>query len=707
MKVDHSSQVFNLFNTNGRRNDVINAYKIYTNILEEVYDELGTNVWGSYPNELTQFRFYELAIQNSPEVFKKHSIYDRFIKSIEDEEIREAFEERNIEFLEKSSKLSYKDLDNGIEDRARHYTSNLVKIGLVDEHRQISPVGKSWIHGKKLRRSRFENLLPIDDTNLMFLRQLMKLRIYSKDAKKYYSPMLMAIYILLNNARVSQDLFITMVQMLNPSFEVKPSEFVSNFLGGHAQTMEREYIPFSSNEELNEIIKEPIPMSKEAFEKYFSSGKSRESIKNYREFYECIVEFNNNRTEENLQKIYDLFSNSKRKERLNKAFGFRRNIFSFDKDEPTNVEKFMEINSDLDILNNDGLNDKLYIQFQASKRHDGIYEYGETTRRVLKVTGVISFKNGIVELRHRSLWEKFFSEIDLENLIFRSSTKEEYEEYELKMTSPFLNHLTLEEIFECKEKHVNNVISEIKNEFGLTKEKEIKEKLYSQASDDFIKHIEENYPKEKVLEILPLFSDRSNDSKIKEIVSKDSDVPTIYEYIVGIAWYHISSEKFDLLSSFNLSMSADFEPETHAGGGAGDIVINYENYILMLEVTLMNKQAQKRGEWEPVLRHATNLTIESDPKEVITLFIADELDENTINIWRAVATVPLQSSRKAGEFTETVTIMPLKNEEILQMLEKNIDETKFLEEVRQSYNKLSTDFNMKWRDEILNNVDLP
>src|SRR5690625_4890836 len=95
--------------------------------------------------------------------------------------------------------------------------------------------------------------------------------------------------------------------------------------------MEPEYIPFSSNEELNEIIKYPIPMSKEAFEKYFSSGKSRESIKNYREFYECIVEFNNNRTEENLQKIYDLFSNSKRKERLNKAFGFRRNIFSFDR----------------------------------------------------------------------------------------------------------------------------------------------------------------------------------------------------------------------------------------------------------------------------------------------------------------------------------------------------------------------------------------
>ena len=46
----------------------------------------------------------------------------------------------------------------------------------------------------------------------------------------------------------------------------------------------------------------------------------------------------------------------------------------------------------------------------------------------------------------------------------------------------------------------------------------------------------------------------------------------------------------------------------------------------------MNKQAQKRGEWEPVLRHALNLKADSEPKEVFTFFIADELDRNTINI---------------------------------------------------------------------------
>lgn len=709
MKVDKYNQVFNLFNTNGRRSDVINAYKIYTNTLEDVYNEVGSNIWTTYPNNLTQFRFYERAIQQSPEVFKIHSKYDKIKRILEDQDIREAFETRDIKRLEALTNIQefYKDLDNGIEDRARHYTSNLVKIGLADESRQISPIGKSWIHGRKLLRSRFEKLLPIDDTNLMFFRQLMKLRIYSKDGNKYYSPALLAIYILLKHERVSQDLFITMIQMLNPSIEVDPATFVSDFLDGQAQIIEREYIPYHQHEALDEIMNESTPMAHETFSRFFSSRKSnKSSLKNYQAFYESLITFNDNQTANNLESLYHLLSDKSKKDQLNKAFGFGRNIFNFDKRDPIHVGKFMELNSESDLLSNEGLNKRLYLQFQASKRHDGIQEYGETTRRVLKVTGVISFKNGIVELKYRDLWREFFSSVNLEELIFRDSTEEEYVTYEKEMNSPFFNHVMLEDIFNFNEDHVEKVVFHLKSELGVKNDEDIKDKLYSQASEDFIKHVEKNYPKDKIIEILPLFSDRNNDKKIKDIVSKDSDVPTIFEFIIGIAWYHISAEKYDLLSSLNLSMSADFEPETHAGGGVGDIIVEYEDYVLMLEVTLMNKQAQKRGEWEPVLRHATNLTIDSAPKEVITLFIADELDANTINIWRAVATVPLQSSKKTGEFTDSVTIMPLKNGDILEVLKQNIDDTKFLEEVRKSFRMMSSNFKMNWREDILKQVNL-
>ena len=45
--------------------------------------------------------------------------------------------------------------------------------------------------------------------------------------------------------------------------------------------------------------------------------------------------------------------------------------------------------------------------------------------------------------------------------------------------------------------------------------------------------------------------------------------PTIYEYIVGIAWYYLSGGNFDLYASFNLTLDADFEPVVHAARRGG------------------------------------------------------------------------------------------------------------------------------------------
>lgn len=55
----------------------------------------------------------------------------------------------------------------------------------------------------------------------------------------------------------------------------------------------------------------------------------------------------------------------------------------------------------------------------------------------------------------------------------------------------------------------------------------------------------------------------------------------------------------------------------------------------MLEVTLMNKSAQKRGKWEPVLRNSLNNKAEHMEIDTLTFFVTDELDYNMINIWRS------------------------------------------------------------------------
>lgn len=193
--------------------------------------------------------------------------------------------------------------------------------------------------------------------------------------------------------------------------------------------------------------------------------------------------------------------------------------------------------------------------------------------------------------------------------------------------------------------------------------------------------------------------------RIKDIVSPDATVPTIYEYVVGIAWYYFSGKRVDILSSYNLTLSANFEPLVHAGGGQGDIVIYEADKVIMLEATLMNASSQKRGEWEPVLRHSINLKVEEETantgREVTSFFIADSFDYNTINIWKAVAAVPLQSSNDKDKFTDNVVIMPVNTDELSSLIDKSSEYDEIISKVHKLFEVDKINFDIEWREKFM------
>lgn len=227
----------------------------------------------------------------------------------------------------------------------------------------------------------------------------------------------------------------------------------------------------------------------------------------------------------------------------------------------------------------------------------------------------------------------------------------------------------------------------------------------NKRKQEFNEFIESTYPADKVKEILALFNDRSNDKQIKELVSQDATVPTIYEYMVGIGWYYFSGKRIDLLSSYNLTLSANFEPLVHAGGGQGDIVIYEDDKVVMLEATLMNAGSQKRGEWEPVLRHSINLKVEEETsatgRNVTSFFIADNFDYNTINIWKAVAAVPLQSSTNKDKFTDNVVIMPVNTDELCQLIDRSADYDDIIRKVHELFEVDKVSFDIDWRSKFM------
>src|SRR5699024_3197060 len=190
--------------------------------------------------------------------------------------------------------------------------------------------------------------------------------------------------------------------------------------------------------------------------------------------------------------------------------------------------------------------------------------------------------------------------------------------------------------------------------------------------------IESRFSKDKVINILNYISKR-NDEQVKDLVTLNTDVPTIIEYILVIAWYYIYEENINVRKSLNLTLDADLLPLSHASGGDGDIIVDYGDLTMMLEATLMNKNAQRRSELEPVIRHAANLSI-NQINPVITVFIADELDNNVLNIFRASASIEFEGTNVDGRI-KGINIFALKISEVIRMLSKEIYVSKLIETI--------------------------
>ena len=694
------NQIFNLMDTNGRRSDVLNALKIYLEILEELKEAYPTESWGTYPTSLSQFLFYEKALEKSKDVFKIHSNYDNFIDDLGDD--YQTFIDRDGNWIENNITKFAKVLDEAIEKRARHYTSNLVKMGFTTTNRSITEAGYSYLRGSVIR-DELEELLPLDNVNIALLRQLSKLKIFGSSnngKRQFYSPFIMALVLLLNNEIIDEHSFEVVVQGLSPysSDEVKKAIRNNEISVAKLEESIRD-IDITIPEEL--VGQHDIDF--DVFKNIFKGSKKNDSIsKLYYNFFSVLRDFRNNKTEETYADLIKCLDQENIAS-IYKAFGYGKSVFAAgNRGSRYNLERFIEKNANHPLLISEDFVGEFYTAFTRSKWIDGIREYSDTTIRLLSATGLFKFKN-LPELSYKEILSLIFDAEQLRQNVFGEMTDEEYARYEETEDSYFGKNIPFVEIFNYSYDDISTITSKLEKLLGVSAATDVKKFLIDQKNADFIAHINDKYPKEKVMELLPMFSDRKKDNQIKKEVNDAATVPTIYEYIIGIAWYYISNKEFDLYNSLNLTLNADFEPVIHAGGGDGDIVIRYEEIIVMLEVTLMNKQAQKRGEWEPVLRHSLNLKAANEPTETITFFIADELDYNTINIWRAVASVLLESTNTHTK-VDGVVIMPFTNNEVLAFLKNSVYYKDIVKAVKDSFAKVPQITDVKWHEEIMSNL---
>jgi hypothetical protein len=114
------------------------------------------------------------------------------------------------------------------------------------------------------------------------------------------------------------------------------------------------------------------------------------------------------------------------------------------------------------------------------------------------------------------------------------------------------------------------------------------------------------------------------------------DAPARLEWAIWRAFLAIDSLVNKPWESRRFKVDNDFLPMNTAPGGGPDTVFEFEDFVLVVEVTLTTNSRQEAAEGETVRRHvATEVeTRRAGGKEVLGLFIADKIDSNTAETFR-------------------------------------------------------------------------
>ena len=381
-------QIFNLMDTNGRRRDVLNALRIYLEALGEIREEFPDAAWSSYPESVAQFVFYQKAVERSADVLRQHGHYDRLLEKLGPR--LPAFLARSQTWEQLGlSEQDRDELDVYVEARARHYTSNLVKLGFTDEERRITEAGAAFARGAT-RRDELEAMLPIDDVNLIVLRQMLKLRIFSAPdeagRRRFYAPAVMALLLLLQNRAMDGGTFLTVVQGLSPYLSPERQAFVLEHLGD-PERIER--LVWDENIRIPGDFLSDAPLTQDVFASHIRNQKSGRTVEIYYAFYQRLLAFREERSRAACEELLTLLREEKGI--LRKAFGCGRAVFAAGRGREPDLETFLRENGDHPLLCGEHFNREFYRAYERSSRADDIREYADTTERLLSAAGIWRF----------------------------------------------------------------------------------------------------------------------------------------------------------------------------------------------------------------------------------------------------------------------------------------------------------------------------
>ncbi|WP_163531440.1 AlwI family type II restriction endonuclease [Halobacillus ihumii] len=161
--------------------------------------------------------------------------------------------------------------------------------------------------------------------------------------------------------------------------------------------------------------------------------------------------------------------------------------------------------------------------------------------------------------------------------------------------------------------------------------------LRLQLENDWIHVLEKRYADQQmeqwqdILEYLNALQNHRNSRKIP-----NGEAPAYLEWAVWRAFLAMNALKNQPWEARRFKVDRSFLPVRHAPGGGPDMIFEFENFVIIMEVTLTSSSRQEAAEGEPVRRHVAQYIdkFEENNKRVYGIFIANNIDTNTAETFR-------------------------------------------------------------------------
>lgn len=277
----------------------------------------------------------------------------------------------------------------------------------------------------------------------------------------------------------------------------------------------------------------------------------------------------------------------------------------------------------------------------SERKPDTVYTYADLNFRYLKATGLVQSKGRGISLvpEQRAMSELLVAQpeqelSDLDYLIqlCRGS--------ELPTDSQYGATVVLKQLADSAEARGISVdfdIAQLTDPGDIAVARHNLEERISMSKEiDFA--AEQSGQIAEILAVMQLIITRKERTTVdgEEISVPKGERPAYFEWVVWRAFLAINHLAVPPYEVRRFKIDQDFLPVGNAPGGGADLIVEFNDFVLVVEVTLTENSRQEAAEGEPVRRHVADVVEKhaETGKTVYGLFMANRIDSNAAETFR-------------------------------------------------------------------------